>query len=172
MINTNVRAIKIHDNGLYKISVDRSLCTHCGRQQSCEAFKANNRMNKKYSVVSLVKECAEYTYPIVFQDEQGTEGKFNTIRLGEAWSKRLKAGDRVALVNKTGETFGFATVIVLQNGDKNEILQNHAYKNHLYLNKKMSKEEAGKHLIKRLPSIYGNLIASNNDKATVIYLES
>ena len=170
MIDLNVRSIKLTDT--YKITVDRPLCNHCGAKENCKSYAVIQIFNTRYSASADIKKCGEYIFPILFVDAKGTSGKFNTIRLGEAWSRRLNIGNKVALVNKLGKAFGFAVVKSIVTGEKDEIMREHAYLNHLYLDDDKDKEEAGEHLVKRLPNIYGNLIAKSNTRATVIYLEN
>jgi len=171
MIDTNVRAVKPSESG-WSLSVDRDLCGHCGKQSTCESLGSLNSWREQHGQTIRLKECGGYSYPILFVDPTGTDGEFNTIRLGEAWAGRLSPGVEVTLIDKPGNVLGTAVVERVHTGDKEEVIREHAYQNHLYVESGMGQEEAGADLLRRLPSIYGNLIMKSNTRATVIYLKN
>jgi hypothetical protein len=76
------------------------------------------------------------SYPVPFlpfTSEDGLElPAFNTIRLGKAWFKRLKKGDRVLLAHKH-LILCSARVAMVDCGSINDMLQKHARFNHVEL---------------------------------------
>lgn len=76
------------------------------------------------------------TYPtplLMFVDSTGLDfERFNTIRLGGGWAKRLKKGDRVLLATKL-EVIGSARVSDVHVGRMNVMLPLFAHKNHIEL---------------------------------------
>lgn len=175
MIDLNVRAVKRRkdsDRTTYTISVGRSLCVHCARQSACPTLKSLKRLNSKAPIIAKIDECADYAYPILFADTKGTQGEFNTMRLGTAWVDRVGEGDIVGLINKEGKVFGYAEVVDAFAGEKEWVIRDYAYENHLYVDSGMTHQEAGVDLLKRLPNIYGNMIVNNNKMMTAIYLKN
>ena len=175
MINLNVRSVKRDGSSVranYSVTVNRSLCEHCTQQRTCKALKSIDRAQSKYKIGAQIKECKSYIYPILFVDPKGTEGVFNTIRLGEAWLKRLEIGDTVGLIDKEGNVFGYAEVTDIFSRTREFAIRENAYQNHLYVNSGMTQAEAGRDLEKKLPNLYGNLIVKSNSMATVIYLKN
>lgn len=171
MIDLNVRSIKKVE-GNYQLTVNRSLCGHCGNQEDCQTLEKITSIEDAQSVTTQVRSCPDYLFPLMFQNAAGTASSFNTIRLGSTWGSRVERGDVIALISKKSGVFGFATVKSVKVGEKDDIILKHAYKNHLYMGSGMKKKDAGEHLLSKMPSIYGNLIVKNNSTATVIYLEN
>lgn len=166
----NYRSVK-RVNNVYQC-LKSSLCDDCGVQAECPTLKSKSRLERKSGASMMITHCPSFVYCLMFQNRKGTHlESFNTIRLGKSWSERLKEGDKVALVDKTG-VYGFAEVLTVGLDTVEKIVMNHAYLNHLYIEQNLSQEEAGKDLLKKMPSIYGNLIFKNNTHATVIYLVS
>lgn len=164
MINTNVRSIKV-DKDCYhsrtKTRGAKDMCQFCGQSGHC--MKQANSQEE-------IHECKDYRFPILFRDTQGLDDRFNTMRLGRAWSKRLRERDIVALVNKEGERVGFASVCEVLCLPKDEALRQHGEWNHLMLAGNWTSSVITQ-MEKILRSSYGNLIYNHNDDITVIYLQ-
>lgn len=165
----NYRSVK-RVNNVYQC-LKSSLCDDCGAQAECPTLKSKKRLERKSGASMTITHCPSFVYCLMFQNRKGTNlESFNTIRLGKSWSERLKEGDKVALVDKTG-IYGFAEVLAVGLDTKEKIVTDHAFLNHLYIEQNLTREIAGADLLKKMPSIYGNLIYKNNQYATVIYLK-
>jgi len=173
-INTNYRSVQAltNEQGDRRFWNPKApLCDGCGKADTCATLKSKKRLEKKSGATLSVSECAAFMYCLVFQDPKGTGApRFNTIRLGKAWSARVRPGDHVALVNKAGQVYGIVEVEDTETWDKESIVYNNAWMNHLYIGTGMDLEQAGLDLLRRMPGIYGNLIYKNNKEATVIRL--
>lgn len=101
----------------------------------------------------------------------GIHDRFNTFRLGLFYSKCLKEGEVVGLVdNKAKLLLGRATVTDLDVGQLDDMLKKHARKNHTQL-AAVSDEEAILGLDAIIKRLYGPHIATLLRKTTVIHLE-
>jgi len=99
----------------------------------------------------------------------GVESEFNTFRLGSAYTKRLKEGDQVFLMNeKEKAVFGRAVVVSIENAPLNELCVMHGSKNHTQIGQEAI--TAPERLFHLLTRIYGPHIAKPDKKATAIYL--
>lgn len=174
MIDLNLRSLR-KDGEKFTVSPksvldkQRHLCNHCAYNSDCKHAKRAADARQEM-IESRVLECAGYSTPIGFSDLTGLDSEdFNTLRLGSAWAKRVEDQQEVGLVcTKTGELVGRKKVVRVVVGPKDQIVKDHAYKNHLMLGKK--KRTAAIEMAKKLPNIYGNLIYKNNDMMTAIYL--
>lgn len=100
----------------------------------------------------------------------GTEGEFNTFRLGTFYSKHLSPGDEVYLLNEKEKIiFGRAKVLSVELGKLGEMCLVHGHKNHTELQNDTI--DAPKRLFALLQKLYGPHIATVEKKATVIYLK-
>lgn len=98
----------------------------------------------------------------------GVEGEFNTFRLGLFYSKRLKPGDKVYLMNvKDKFIFGRAVVTDIQVGPLADMAKLHAQHNHAMLSNPGDREQD---LLALLTKFYGPHIATPKKKTTVVYL--
>lgn len=149
----------------------RNACDHCCLAEKCRV-KANNDIHRSWGAGVIVQTCLEYQPPIGFQDAKGLWDGANTLRLGSAWCKRVKTGDKVGLVNtKTGEVIGSATVSRVKCGPRDSIIFSHSKYNHLLISDKHTKRDAAAAITKMLPNIYGNLVWKNAKTATAIYFK-
>lgn len=99
----------------------------------------------------------------------GIEGEFNTLRLGLFYMKRLKIGDRIALLDsKDKMIIGFADVTKLYNGPLGELCMEHAPQNHTQ--KSEPETQAPANLLRIIQKFYGPHIATYDKKGVVIYL--
>lgn len=174
-INTNYRSVQVlmGNSGERRFWSARSqLCDGCAHSGICPTLKSKKRLEKKSGASLWISECFHFSFCLVFQDVKGTDApEFNTIRLGKAWGQRVRQGDVMGMINKAGEVYGLAEVQDIDWAEKALIVQRNAWRNHLYVNSGMTQEQAGTDLLRRMPSIYGNLIYKNNDSATVIWLK-
>lgn len=137
----------------------RTLCDRCGAYMGCN-------IPKRQASCGLFLPIIGFKPPL-----RGVDGRFNTIRMGKAWMKRVFPGSRVALLNlKTNEVFGTAIVDRLDFAEKEHIAEVHAKDNHLFVDTNVSPAECGERMPKILRNLYGNLIYKNNAYATAIYL--
>jgi hypothetical protein len=91
--------------------------------------------------------------------------------MGEAWSKRLKPGSLVAIVNaKTDEVFTHCRVTEVYFGEKMQMAELHGYFNHSMLALNMT-DNIATQMLKRLKSSSGSMIYNSSDTVSVIYLE-
>jgi hypothetical protein len=99
----------------------------------------------------------------------GTEGQFNTFRIGGFYAKHLQQGEEVFLMDsKAREVFGKAVVERVEVGRLAELCAEHAAMNHTEID-----APDGKHaerLMALLQKINGPHIATATKKATVVYL--
>jgi hypothetical protein len=99
----------------------------------------------------------------------GTEGEFNTFRLGGFYAKRLQPDEEIFLLNEKEKTvFGLTRVVKVETGPLGEMCLIHAHSNHSQLAD--DPVMAPERLYKKLERIYGPHIVSATKKCTVIYL--
>lgn len=153
MINTNTRFLR-YKEGAYCMS---NLCDSCGHNQTCSIRSQANMI------------CTDYQPVLAFKSMAGTENRFNTFRLGGAWTKRLQPGQRIGLIdaklNKTGE----ALVTDVHCGDKLLMLEIHAARNHLMIAK--PHQDPAIELARLLRNLYGTGFFAKAGFLTVIDLE-
>ncbi len=100
----------------------------------------------------------------------GVEKSFNTFRIGSFYTKNLKEGEEVLLLNeKEKMIFGRARVSKIDDGKLRELCLIHAHMNHSHLH--VDPSQAPAMLFKKLQRLYGPHIAEPNKRATVVYLE-
>lgn len=174
MIDTNVRSVKRSEVGATVLTKATArlnpLCHYCAVQARCE-YRAQIRSAERAGKLSApVTTCAEYHYPIHFRDTTGIDHPgFNTVRLGEAWSKRLAPGDWVGLLNSDKQILHTAQVKQVQvvSLDTNGLLP-YASANHLLIGQPLDADQASDKLLKILRNSYGKLVFENNRTCTVI----
>ncbi|MFT4064373.1 hypothetical protein [Paraburkholderia sp.] len=99
----------------------------------------------------------------------GTEGQFNTFRIGGFYAKHLTQGEEVFLMDsKAREVFGKAVVEKVEVGRLAEMCAQHAASNHTELD--MPDGKNAERLMVLLQRINGPHIATPTKKTTVIYL--
>lgn len=154
MINPNLRFLKFSD-GTY--TMKRGLCESCGHFASCK-------------IVNLdTMACTDYQPVIAFKNLAGTEDRFNTFRLGGAWSFRVKVGQSIGLLDGKCNKVGEAVIEGVHCGDKLDMLKAHAHMNHLMLAK--PHEDPVADLARRIRNLYGTNFFANAELFTVIYLK-
>jgi len=154
MINPNLRYLK-HSNGTY--SMKRGLCESCGISKSCPISSLDTHA------------CTDYQPVIPFKSLAGTEGLFNTFRLGGAWNFRVTPGQRIGLLDGKCNKIGEAVVESVVCGDKSEMLDQHAHMNHLILAKTVDDPVA--ELSRLVRNMYGTNFLARAKLFTVIYLQ-
>lgn len=96
-------------------------------------------------------------------------GRFNTIRLGVAWSKRLKPSDEVYIQSSKDKLITSKAIVEsIEVGTVGELLMCHAADNHNEINSKDGHE--AERLYRYMLKLYGPHIVNLKKKATVIYL--
>jgi hypothetical protein len=99
----------------------------------------------------------------------GTEGQFNTFRIGGFYAKHLIQGEEVFLMDsKAREVFGKAVVEKVEVGRLAEMCAQHAASNHTELD--TPDGQNAERLYALLQKINGPHIATPTKKTTVIYL--
>lgn len=99
----------------------------------------------------------------------GTDGEFNTFRLGGFYTKHLSPGEEVLLLNeKEKMVFGRAQVTRIETGALGEMCLRYAHLNHTELANDPS--TAPERLAETLRRIYGPHIATPTKKTTVVFL--
>lgn len=156
---------------LPKRDLDRatSLCDHCARP-NCPYRTSGDR---QIIVYAPVLDCKDYMAPLLFQKPDNLRDGVNTLRLGAAWARRLEKGDSIGLVSSVDHTLiGTAMVGCIESGTKSLILRNHASKNHLLVEKRLSGMKAQKAMEKILRNAYGNMPYDKAAMLTVVYLDN
>lgn len=155
MIDTDTRQLKLGADGLYRSGAGKLPCHHCGLNADCP--------------LQPLKACALFMPALPFTDETGLRKIANTVRLGVAWTQRLRQGQIVALYNaKSKVIFGHARVIATHSGKIGPMLRSHAHANHLMLDTPPA--DAAKELHAWQRQNYGPRIVHEEAKLTAIYL--
>lgn len=154
MIDANLRTLKVHEEHGYTMKT--AMCSRCGYNELCG------------SKSDEVSACKAYEPVLAFQSLAGCELSFNTVRLGSAWSKRVKPGTTVALVNKAGEKLASAVVEAVRVGPRTQMIAEHAASNHLMIARKAQRPNA--ELTRVLRNLYGPNFLARAETMTVIYL--
>jgi len=146
----------------------RLLCDYCGHMGQCDKEQTTRRQFD----TQKVRQCGTFLPVLSFADITGTEDDFSTYRVGKAWGERVRIGQSIALFDLgTQEIYGYAIVIAMFIGNRDELLFKHAKTNHLLKAKNYSNaSEAGFYFEKLLRRLMGNMIFDNNRFATVLYL--
>lgn len=152
------------------------LCDYCAWKReapgypACSIFEQVREVQKK-GAVPMIRVCAQYQPVITFQKTGGLEGRFNTFRLGVAWFNRLTPGVVVGMANaKDDAIFGKARVIEVIHGPYEEMIDKHAYKNHLLVG--LEPEDAAAKMKEIIPKSYGPLVVARASVLSVIYLQN
>lgn len=99
----------------------------------------------------------------------GFDNEFNTFRVGVKWSKRLKVGDVVGLIDtKESKLFGIAEVVGIHQGKLRQVAEQHACRNHNQLG--LDPAGAADRLIANMFKRYGPRIINDDKQTTVIEL--
>lgn len=155
MIDTDTRQLKLGKDGLYRSGGGKIPCDHCGWKIDCP--------------LQPLTACSLFLPTIPFTDETGLRKVANTVRVGVAWTQRLKPGQVIALYNaKSKIIFGHASVISMSSGMIDDVLRDHAHANHLMLDH--PPHEAATTLRAWQRQNYGPRIIHDATKLTAIYL--
>ena len=159
---------------------DNLLCNFCAWRDAqdvqlrCSKYLTLARYAKK-GVGLLVRTCETYqpilTFRLTKKMEDGFKDGFNTFRLGSTWYNRVSPGIICGLydVGKK-KMFGKAVVTATFNGDMEEMCQDHAYRNHLFIG--VEKEQAAARMESAMRNAYGHILDHRkNSVCTVINLE-
>lgn len=154
-----------------------SICEHCAASKpvldykACGIFEANKLMAKN-NIRPIYKSCAFFQPTITFKPKiLGVDDRFNTIRIGSAWSKKLHPGVVVALANSDNmEVFSKAEVEEVFIGPLYKMLEDHAHMNHSVLH--VPREDAPKRLEQAIIKAYGEKVLEGNPETSVIYLRT
>lgn len=141
------------------------LCERCGNYNHCDDSSANDVLG----IELVVSRCERFSPILLFVNPAGTEEEFTTIRLGEAWSKRVLPGSVVTLTDKA-TVYGKAEVTHVRTGSKENMIIESIWTNHLMLEFQGTVEERIERMTKIVRNSYGNLIWKNNRKATILHL--
>lgn len=155
MIDTDTRQLKRGPDGLYRSGGGKRPCDHCGRNADCP--------------IQPLTACALFMPALPFVDETGLRKIANTVRVGVAWTQRLKPGQIVALYNsRLKEIFGHASVIATPHGRIMPMLRAHAHANHTMLDTPPA--DAAANLFAWQRQQYGPRIIHEEANLTAIYL--
>lgn len=154
-IDTDTRQLRRGADGLYRSGGGKKPCDHCGWNLDCP--------------LKPLTACSLFLPALPFTDETGLQKVANTVRVGVAWTQRLKAGQAVALYNtKTKIIFGHAAVLSTAHGKIHDVLRDHAAANHLMLDN--HPDEAPDTLFAWQRQNYGPRIIHDETNLTAIYL--
>lgn len=154
MIDTDTRQLRVNAQGQYISGAGKIPCDHCGHAV-CKLAPAT--------------ACSAFMPAIPFVGQVGMDRLFNTIRVGQAWPKRLSQNQVIALYEVREKfIFGHARVLTTIAGPIDEILAHHAKANHLML--ETPAEDAQDILHDWLKRNYGPRIITPTSYITAIYL--
>lgn len=153
MIGSNLRTLKVVD---LTYTMKNGLCANCGRGVECEVRDDS------------FQACDSYMPVIMFKDLRGTDTGFNTFRLGDSWFKRVKVGSIVALVNDQGECLSQAIVEAVRCDDRDYMIREHSFQNHLILAR--NSKTPVNDMRRILRNLYGPNFLARAEKITAIYL--
>lgn len=144
------------------------LCERCGIYDSCDS---SSQRSNELDVDIVVSECKIFHPILMFVNPKGTDDEFTTIRLGEAWVKRVEEDSVISLFNKKEGSYGKAVVTGVSSGFKSFVIYKSIHTNHMMLDFEGDQDDRLKVLSKIVKNAYGNLIWKNNDKATIIEMK-
>lgn len=168
------RWVKMLEDGQYTMEPaaeqrkDNLLCRSCGINGFCPVFKFIHKADKFAKLG--VRRCEKYFPVLGFRPPHvGLDERFNTLRVGETWTKRVVPGKTlVALVDtKTDEVLGYARVKRVHSGPYQEMLEKHAQFNH---NMKGVQENPIEYIDRILRKAHGHFL-NEQSKLTALYLE-
>lgn len=155
MAKVSLMGIRLTEDGTF-ISNTKILCEQCANPY-CENYAA--------------KYCRDFTPTIPFiKNAKGLTGRFNTFRLGDAWSRRLREGMIVAM-SVGDERVGFAKVERVICGDKVEMANQFGKDNHSIKHCGIV-ENFGEAMLKKIKNTCGTRSFNQYANATVIYLNA
>lgn len=151
---------------------DLRLCDVCGIRNICPTIKAVTRVEKKNPIRLTIRNCKIFRPVIGFAPGAHIfpEWTFNTIRPGTGWRERLKAGQLVTLAcAKTMEELLVCEVVEIVQAPMREILEKHAWRNHLMGD--VPRKKATERMTEIIRQFYGPHIASPDKPSVAIYLK-
>jgi hypothetical protein len=155
-IDTDTRQVRRDSDGAYRSGAGKRICDHCASRDVCPD-------------ASFETLCTEFVPALPFTDETGLDHVANTIRVGRAWTERLRIWQGVALYNsKKREIFGHALVLYHTHGPIVDMLRLHAAANHIMLDTPPNK--APTELGAWMRQNYGPRIIHADTTLTAIYL--
>ena len=148
-----------------------SLCSRCG-EYSCDIREAAKAAIDRQRAEVKILSCKEFVPVISFSVTDGLLlDKWNTIRIGKAWTTRLRIGDKVAIADLRRRIIVrqmfVERVVITTIGDA---CKTHAGRNHVMLGKSVSEEDMEEAMLRTLRSAYGTAFAHPDKDASVIYL--
>jgi len=144
----------------------RGLCETCGHQACPIMGQA-----LLHHVRVEVHACPIYVPCFGFSVLNGLDLPYwNTIRIGEAWPKRLRPGQEVCIVDTRNDRV-VRTMLVerMEVGSLHEVIRDHAARNHHILATQPDDPIMEMHRVLR--GAYGSNFAAPTRRATAIYLE-
>jgi len=150
---------------------NQDLCDYCAFSQPFEKFeecwvdRSSRDSLQKSGISQIITHCSMHQPIIAFNKSalNGLKGDFNTFRPGVAWERRLKEKQVIGLLNSsTGKLICKVSVIAIECGDLDDMIEKHAKTNHLIL------DDPSKDLRKLMTRMYGPQIINNDAKITVI----
>lgn len=161
-LNVKTNALRRQKNNEYKLTCKsnlNALCEACLQYDNCKRRK-----------LEQVKTCSDFTPILVFIDGHNLDTpKVNTLRIGQAWYKRLHVGQMVGVFCRNDQSMSTATISELYwSDDKPLMIATHGNFNHLginYLNQYSKIERI-------IQSNYGRNFYLNAKGMTAIYLEN
>lgn len=156
---------------------DNLLCNYCGFKlptaghKGCKRFKELASHSGKGLGV-IVRTCNIYQPILTFRPPLGAyEKEFNTFRLGSAWYNRVSKGTIVALYNvQSGEIFAKAEVTRMFHGALEEMCEEHASRNHLFIGDK--KGNVAERMEKGIRQAYGHIVKDSSVPCSVLYMRN
>jgi hypothetical protein len=120
-----------------------------------------------------ILSCGEFVPSLGFSVTKGLGlSRWNTVRVGLAWQKRLDLGQRVAIVDvKLEQVTRVMKVVGVYSGPVVDMCLEHAHMNHAVIESGKIGQEASDALLKILRNAYGSMFVTGEKQATVIYLE-
>jgi hypothetical protein len=158
---------------------DNLLCNYCGWKEAvagydqCQTYSGLEGLRQEQGLGIIIRTCQEFQPVLTFRPPLGQyESEFNTFRLGSAWYNRVSPGTIVALYDTTEqEIFGKAQVLETHHGSLQDMCEEHAHNNHLFLDRDPS--EAPEAMYGAISKMYGHIAKKREGLlCTVIYLEN
>lgn len=152
-----------------------TLCAYCPVVQCADRDILSRTERANVAVMS----CESFIPTIYFSVRAGLSGKrWNTVRLGEAWAKRLQPGQVVAIADsRSQKVLHTMSVERVVTGTVEEMLRDHSVNNHAIIHEqdkrligsgaKIAAERLGRILI----NSYGRNFATSDRRACAVYLE-
>jgi hypothetical protein len=145
-----------------------TLCDHCAYHDCSVRNRIRALTVNQQNAIPEIRACKSLVPILVFQDQSGMEGEFNTLRMGRAWQERLERGSPVALARNDNTLFGAAVVELIVVDTLSSLIDLHGTDNHLAIDARRRGESID--LLKVMVRCYGTNRAKPDQPATAIYL--